>query len=304
MSGSLVTHTAEGVMAAGARLLPISRLRGKVLILTYHDILARGVPSVRYDPLRLPVERFEEQLDIVRDSFEVIGLVSALSGDRGPKAEPAVVITFDDAYVGAVRHGVDALQKRGLPATIFVAPEFCSGRRFWWDGLADADAEAPSREQREYALTELKGRTDNVERWAQAQGIAFDLPSDTCRAATEVELRSALAHEGLTIGSHTWNHPNLAVLSDSEIRSELILSLSWIRRFGAQAVPYVAYPYGLSSARARELAAASGYVHGLELGGGWFSAQSTDPFRVPRRNIPAAVSRAGFSLRLAGFPRS
>jgi peptidoglycan/xylan/chitin deacetylase (PgdA/CDA1 family) len=300
----IYVRAAEHALALGSRLLPASRFRGKLLMLTYHDILPPGERPTAYNALRLPAERFAEQLDFLRNSIKVIGLAEALAPGDTSDRDPAVVITFDDAYIGAVRHGVAALAERGLPATIFIAPAFTDGRRFWWDMLADAAGGNVAADVRRHALEQLRGRGDEVQRWASAERIPLIEPLEDCRCATEEELRVALRHPGITIGSHTWSHPNLSVLDADTIREELERSLAWNRRFGDRALPYLAYPYGLSSATSRHVAAEAGFLGGLDLGGGWFSPASTDSFSIPRRNIPSGLSVAGFAIRLAGLARN
>ena len=59
----------------------------------------------------------------------------------------------------------DELAKRGLPATIFVAPARIDGHVFWWDALSANDG-ALDRGVRDHALNHLAGADEPVRAWA------------------------------------------------------------------------------------------------------------------------------------------
>src|SRR5690606_40922240 len=69
--------------------------------------------------LHLPLPRFIQQIERVARTHEIVDLETTLSG---PGHRPRAVLTFDDAYRGAVTLALPELRKRGLPATVFVAP--------------------------------------------------------------------------------------------------------------------------------------------------------------------------------------
>ena len=121
--------------------------------------------------------------------------------------------------------------------------------------------------------------------------------------ATEEELRSAIRTGLVTLGSHSWSHPNLAALDEVELSGELSRPLEWLRSRFEGVVPWISYPYGCSSPHVERAARALGYVAGLLIDGGWIRAPMRRPFALPRRNIPAGLSGPGFSLRAAAFER-
>jgi peptidoglycan/xylan/chitin deacetylase (PgdA/CDA1 family) len=124
------------------------------------------------------------------------------------------------------------------------------------------------------------------------------------QAATEAELRAGLALDGITVGSHTWSHANLASLSAVEVVIELERSRDWLRaEFGKNAIDWLAYPYGLDSREAHRAAADAGYRGALRIVGGWHRPSDVSPFARPRLNVSAGVSKAGFRARLLGGVR-
>ena len=274
--------------------------RGDVLILAYHNIVPDDAPPAGDRSLHLPRRRFAAQLDALARTHDIIPLAAALSGHTGRR--PAAVVTFDDAYEGAVTVGVAELEQRGLPATIFVAPSFVNGHDFWWDALTAPGEHALSPALRAWALDECAGRDAEIRARAPGEHHAqvTRAPSHA-RGAQEHDLVAAAAGRGITLGSHSWNHPNLTRLDDNALATELHLPMDWLHERFTNVIPVISYPYGLASPRVESAARAAGYTAGLRIDGGWLSGgKSANPFAVPRLDVPSGLSAAGFELRTAG----
>ena len=276
------------------------RLRGARLVLAYHNVVAGTEPPARGDrSLHLPLDRFVAQLDAVRRA----GLaVVALGAPLRPDAPPTVAITFDDACAGAISLALPELTARGMPCTVMVAPGLLGAAAPWWERLADPQTGAVPEARRDDALVRLAGDGEAVLAEAARLGWPVHAPLPEHRIATEEELARALdAHPGLTLGAHTWSHPNVAAISDDRLAEELRAPLAWLRaRWNARVVEWLAYPYGLSSPAAAAAAQAAGYAGALRVTGGW-ERRREDPFAVPRFNVTPGLSRAGFRARLAGL---
>lgn len=306
-SGALRTaakRTAErAVAASGLCAVARQHYRGDVLVLAYHNILPTGVDPAGDTSLHLPQADFASQLDALSRTHRIVGLRDILSTLPSPPAaltRPRAVITFDDAYTGALTAGVAELRKRNLPATVFVAPDFLGERCFWWDLLASGP-EGLEKHVRDTGLTSARGRHADVMQWARDRNIPLTEPPSHLRCATEAQLHAALEHTGLTVGSHTWSHPNLTRLSAAELNEELTRSRDWLKRLGERALPVISYPYGIADSRVWHASQQAGYTAGLMVSGGWFRPSVHDRLSIPRMNIPAGVSRDGFVLRAAGL---
>jgi peptidoglycan/xylan/chitin deacetylase (PgdA/CDA1 family) len=288
----------SGIAARLARTGP-----GRRLVLAYHNVLPDDVAPDGDRSLHIARARFAEHLDLLAREARVVPLGQLLSpgpAGAGGGSRPLVAITFDDAYAGAVRTGVEELAARRLPATICVAPAFLDAGHFWWDALAGQTTDLDP-EVREAALTQCRGDDEAARAWAAANGrqarTDFAWPYRCC---TSAELNRALATPGITVASHTWRHRNIAALSLEQAREELERSFAWLRSHGDRAVPVVTWPYGLDSADARSLAAAAGYRAAFRVSGGAIGREA-DPFALPRLNVPAGLSADGLMLRLAGI---
>jgi len=297
---SAVKQVAEGLLGSPpivrARL---ARRRGSRLILAYHNVIAAHAPLAEGDrSLHLPLESFRAQLDAIR----ALGLrVVPLDSPVEP-GEPTVSITFDDAYAGTLINALPELRSRGWPSTLFVAPGLLGSTAPWWDRLADPTHGCVPEAIREMALHALDGDGAVILAAAADRGWrVFDAASDH-RIGTEDELTSAVRESPLlTLGAHTWGHPNVAVLAPDRLDYELSRPLEWLEsRYADAVIPWLAYPYGLESAAARNAARRIGFKGALRVEGGW-ALPTDDPMGIPRINLPLGLSPAGFRLRLAGF---
>lgn len=278
----------------------LTRRRG-VLVLAYHNIVPSGV-EVRGDrSLHLPEALFAAQLESLRATHDVVPFDTLFNADGARGRRPRAVITFDDAYRGAVTVGLRHVVARALPATVFVAPAFVGGRFFWWDVVTQAGAPGPTESLRKFALEECRGMDDVVRQWAEGSGYRLSaLPADAA-CASENELRMASKLPGITFASHSWSHPNLVRLRPTELDEELARPLAWLgERFG-NVVPVLSYPYGLASPTVERAAASAGYRAGVLVTGGWTARRPRNPFALPRLNVPAGLSPNGFVLRTAGL---
>jgi peptidoglycan/xylan/chitin deacetylase (PgdA/CDA1 family) len=277
------------------------RTIGRRLILAYHGIVPEGEPAAGERSLFLRQRLFAAQLDLLRQLVEVVPLAELnLTSER----RPCVAITFDDAYRGAVNEAVGELSVRQLPATIFVAPGRLDGHVFWWDALSGS-SQSLDDSVRNHALNRLGGVDERVRTWAERIRLpaSAEVPAYV-RTASAAELHAAVRNPGITLGSHTWSHANLARLSPDEIGAELSRSSDWLlSNFGAKAIPWLAYPYGSYSEETLCVARRSGYRAAVTVGGGWYDPASVSHFTLPRLNVPETLSLAGFRARLLGALR-
>lgn len=288
------------LLHGGPAFLSRRRIGPGPLILAYHNVLPEHARPGQDASLHLDQAGFARQLDVLAESCDVVPLEQVLTPRNG-KGRPRVVITFDDAYHGALTAGVAELARRKLPATFFVAPGFLGGRSFWWDVPVAPGKAGLSDVLRARALEEYDGRDDRVRRWMASEGWEVREPDADCRCASEDTVRAALATPVITLASHTWNHPNLNRLPESEVRDELERPLGWLRERFEPVLPWLSYPYGLSNGRVEAMAQEAGYVAALRVSGGWSRDPSRNPFAIPRFNVPAGLSLDGFRLRLAGL---
>jgi peptidoglycan/xylan/chitin deacetylase (PgdA/CDA1 family) len=276
--------------------------RKSSLILAYHNVVPEDQGPCGDTSLHLPVESFANQLDQLVAAAEVVPLGRLLEPRSPADDRPRVAITFDDAYRGALTLGFDELARRGLPATVFVAPGLLNDTSFWWDLLGLRTPARDDPQLRDWCLAEHRGEQVRILEWLNATaGGAPDSPSPAARSVTEGELVRAAEQPGITLASHTWSHPNLTRLQGKELENELKRANVWLQDRFKNVLPWLAYPYGLHSARVREAACSVGYAAAVAVTGGWITPEPGDRYALSRLNIPAGLSRHGFAVRLAGL---
>ena len=294
----LLKHTVEHVLCAfGPAHVARRRNRSRTLVIAYHNIVPDGEVVRGDESLHLRQRDFGRQLDLLTRTHEIVSLSEIHATPKHKRTR--AIITFDDAYSGALHAGVSELQKRSMPATMFVAPAFVDGRSFWWDRLAASDQ--LSSDVREQILDQLAGDDSAVTASALVPERDQALPAHQ-RVASQADLTRAQATGLITFGSHSWSHRNLARLSEDEITEELRRSWTWLRERFTAVLPWISYPYGLHSPVVERVAAALGYTGGFLISGGYLdpAAPSAQRYVLPRMNVPAGVSLRGFELRAAG----
>jgi peptidoglycan/xylan/chitin deacetylase (PgdA/CDA1 family) len=291
---------AEGALIrSGVARMARRRLRGRGLVLAYHNVVPSGEAQVGELSLHLSQADFARQLDLLAATHDVVALESIVD-DVADSARPRVAITFDDAYHGAITVGLNELRRRSMPATVFVAPGLLGGDT-WWDRLAAAAGGVMPDDVRRHAIETLRGDRDAVLAWFASRGGASRDSRSLPRIATESELTTASRQSGITFASHTWSHRNLSVLSPEELDCELAPSLAWLRTRFTNTIPWLSYPYGLSSSTVEQAAERAKYRGAFRVSGGWMNRRPAHAHALPRLGIPAGISPQGFSLRLAGI---
>jgi peptidoglycan/xylan/chitin deacetylase (PgdA/CDA1 family) len=291
----------EFLARTGAIRLSRARAARRPLVLAYHNVVPDGAAPGGDASLHLPREAFARQLDALVRDYDVVPLDRILEDTGARRARPRVAITLDDAYRGAMTVGVEELEQRGLPATVFVAPALVGGPGFWWDAFAIPEADRTARTFRARALEEWGGKDPEVRRRASALGVPEREVPPHAAPATADELRAAARHRGLRFASHSFTHPNLCRLRGPELLQELTRPLAWLRERFADVVPWLAYPYGLSSPAVEQAARAAGYQAAVRIDGGRLPARAANRYAIPRINLPAGISLNGFALRIAGL---
>ena len=281
--------TAGGVSALARR-----RLRGRVAVLAYHNVVLDEEAGRGDASLHLPLSLFAEQLARLRRTHDIVSLEEASGQDAS--ARPRAVITFDDAYRGAVTLALPLLQGEGIPATMFVSPGLLGEESVWWDELAERGELTEMR--RTECMFQCHGRADEVRAAGTGGPGSATLPR-SYGISTAEELQ-ANTFDGMSVGGHGWDHACLTSLGDSALHKDLADTLAWVGAFPGAAIPWLALPYGEGNAGIAALALELGYRGVLEIRGGLWRPRGVRS-SVPRINVPAGLSSRGLVLRASGI---
>lgn len=297
---STLKHLGErALVGSGAARLARIKLRRRTLVLAYHNVVPHGVALSGNLNLHLAQREFARQLDVLVRTHDVAPIDTLLMPPSSSE-RPRVIITFDDAYSGTLTAGIDELVRRGLPATIFVAPALL-GSVPWWDILAERTRGIVPDHLQRHALEALGGRRSEILRWIQSEPMGSRSASTLPHIGTESQLEAAISKPGITLGSHSWSHPNLCALTGTELETELAKPLQWLQSRFATVATWLSYPYGCFNDNVQNVAQKVGYVGSFRIDGGWIPQSAPRPHAIPRLNIPSGLSLNGFRLRLAGL---
>lgn len=276
--------------------------RRQALVLAYHNVVPDDCPPVGDRSLHLRLCDFRAQLDVLQATHDVVPLETLLE-DPEESARPRAILTFDDAYRGALELAIPEIVDRGLPVTVFVSPGLLGSDAFWWDALAVGNGARLAPELRRRALAEMGGRQDRIFSWARNRGLHPDADLHwLARPASAEEVRVAAELRGVRFGSHSWSHPDLTSLERDTFGRELAEATRWLASNVRDPSSWFAYPYGIHDPDARARIAAAGHEGGVSGDAGWTHLPPEEPFAVRRFNVPAGLSEAGFRLRTAGVP--
>ena len=132
----------------------------------------------------------------------------------------SAVVTFDDGYVSVAENALPELEKRRIPATIFIVTRLL-GQSPGWLG-------------EKYAAS----------KWEIAM--------------TGEQLR-ALPRELVTFGSHTMTHPRLTQVSVEDATREIVESRRELESLTGERVTLFSFPFGLYNAELVGLCREAGY---------------------------------------------
>jgi len=263
------------------------------LVLGYHRVVDDFAAVARTEmPSMLTSARmFERHLDCIGKHFRFVSLdevgAHILSGE--PFDDPVAAVTFDDGYYDNYEHAFPILQRKGIPAAVFVVTDLI-GRPFWQvhDKLYHLVAKAfatwdDPRRELSRLMRALGLPTSPITREATrtplltVSALLPDLPMTSVRNLMDLleasigngfydiprtldwpELQ-AMRRGGITIGSHTKSHVSLPAESPDVVADELHGSRTVLEAQLGEPIAHFAYPGGQFNTPTVEAVARAGY---------------------------------------------
>jgi peptidoglycan/xylan/chitin deacetylase (PgdA/CDA1 family) len=256
-----------------------SRLRPSgVAILMYHSVMDDPVTA---EPVLGGIVHstkiFRAQMEIVARDFHPVSMEDVYLSLTAKKTLPerAVAVTFDDGYADNYQAATRILTPLGVPAAFYVTVDSIDNQRLPWPARLRYSFLTSEKESwSEAEGRALVGKTSAGKVWplgtTQDRNRAFEHASElACQLAGECqdkyitsiekeldspidcsselfmmtwsELR-ALACKGHIVGSHTLTHPNLAQISDDQMRVELTGAKHRLEQELSASVTHFSYP--------------------------------------------------------------
>jgi peptidoglycan/xylan/chitin deacetylase (PgdA/CDA1 family) len=204
--------------------------------------------------------RFARQMDeLVRLTEPVSASLSSLPGGRAH----CCAVTFDDGFISVVENALPELERRNIPATMFVPTGSLGGPPAW------VKPSSPARHQ--------------------------------C-VLSAAQLALFKNHKTLTIGSHSISHPHFPTLDAAQARRELEQSKADLESILGQEVGLFSFPHGECNTQTITLARAAGYQRVFTISP-CNAFTGTDNFVVGRVLADPADWSLEFHLKLLGAYR-
>ena len=305
--------------------------RRPLIVLGYHRIRDLGPQAQMNDPdlVSATPDEFAWQMQHLRENHDVVSVEQIMEHLDGgtPLPKRAVAVTFDDGFADTYHTAFPILQRYGIPAAVFVTTDYLgSGDVFWFERVAQivmtvpvrwltleaerlptADDDASRHADLRRVLAALKRmakgqREQLVASWtAQHPEPARLSPTDDARCIDWEQLHQ-LAGGGISIGSHTVSHPNLALLPQAEQLQELTDSRKQLTASLGKSVDTLAYPIGTAEAFNAQVAATAkqaGYRLGFTCLHGVNWQEALEPLALRRLSMGPHITREWFAAMIS-----
>ncbi|MET1256758.1 polysaccharide deacetylase family protein [Aliikangiella maris] len=235
------------------------------LVLMYHRIVT---DRKQYDPFSLGMcveaNVFDMQLRYLKKHFTVLPVSEVMRKitQHEPLPPNVVSITFDDGYKDNLLNAAPILQQHQVNASVYIATNILYGEVFWWDRVIQIFAESQCADfEIEIESTTYHVRRDRsgvewllaylwqlnseikeqiINQLLAGKNIVKDL---SLLYLNEQELQQ-ITQYNFEVGAHTCSHPNLSLMKQSDIESELIGSKQTLERILQTEINGFAYPGG------------------------------------------------------------
>ena len=253
------------------------------LVIGYHRVVEDFASAAQTSIPSMLVSRkmLERHLDWIGRRYRFVDLneLGALLESGRPVEERIAAITFDDGYRDFYDHALPSLQKKGVPAALFVVTGLigtttahihdqlyylltkCNGHARFMTGLESPDITGMRPYQAMRTLIESipASELQQVIRTLQSTGM---IPEHSYDHAVSWEMLDRIHRAGVVIGSHTKNHIVMTNETRECVLEEAVGSrLELERRLGAP-VRHFAYPSGSFDSVSVKAVSAAGYRFG------------------------------------------
>lgn len=244
--------------------------RPALTILNYHRVVEPGAAAgLDGHMISASPEGFEWQMAFLRQHFELLTpeeIVTRLALGHALPSNAALV-TFDDGYRDNFEQAYPILQRRGIPAIVFLITGLIDTMgRMWWDEAAALVFATPLEWAKIPGVGELSLRTREERLWAcerlrrfltplteesrqeMLEVLQRELKGGPCDSGERLFLTWNEVREmrwgGVGFGAHTHTHPILTHMHKERAAWEVAVSKKIVERELGQPVQWFAYPGG------------------------------------------------------------
>jgi peptidoglycan/xylan/chitin deacetylase (PgdA/CDA1 family) len=294
-------------------------------ILTYHRIgVANPLQSWSPRMISATPAAFAAQMRHIARHWQPVSASAVLAASQGgePLPERSVLVTFDDGYRDFRTQALPILQAHGIPVVLFVPTRFADEPQFhfWWDRLyralhhgrrgvltatplgplpIHAGVRRQAQRRLEACLKSMPHET--AMQWVDRMCAEAEAAEPDSNGVLNWDELRALKASGVTIASHTHEHPLLTRVSDERAAAELHWSQERLQHELGSCPPMLCYPAGAFDSRVMALARAAGFTLGLTQCDGHNDLHHGDLLQLCRTNVTPKTNTAILGLRLQAW---
>ncbi len=220
----------------------------------YHLVSNTPSPLVKHLFPVATVEQFMKDLDFLLNNFTpaTFNEVLNLAKNKSFKGKPKFFLTFDDGFSECFHVVLPILKERNVPAAFFINPAFIGNRQLSHrqkvsliiehvknDSSSRLYKEAEESIRMKFQYPEdlagfVKKLTiadaPTIEKIAAVYRIDFKAALQQHKPYMDVPQLRALIEAGFIIGSHSNEHPEFNLLSEDEMKVQVIRSFQFLSR--------------------------------------------------------------------------
>lgn len=220
----------------------------------YHVVSNSKLPHILNYPYR-NISDFEKELDFFLKYFKPVSLEELLDGSKN--SSKIFHISFDDGLKECAEIIAPVLKRKGIPATFFLNPGFINNKQLFHKYKASlilTELQKKPNKTVEKILRENKLSGQNILKaeFSQAPllddiadriGIDFDEFLQIHQPYLSLDQTKKLADDGISIGAHSFNHPEFWKISEEEQLDQIRKSMDWISANVASKIKAFAFPF-------------------------------------------------------------
>jgi peptidoglycan/xylan/chitin deacetylase (PgdA/CDA1 family) len=210
----------------------------------YHTVSNEYLPHIH--PLYTPktAQAFEADLDFLLKHFQPITMEDVWRNAIKEKqiTTPSFHLSFDDGLREVYDVAMPILQRKGIPATVFVNSDFVDNRALMFRYKAALIADKHPKMKAE-VLGKSHLEEDDLDDLAKKAGIDFNAFLQTQQPYLTTEQLINWQKNGFSIGAHSKNHPHYSLLSEEEQIRQSIDSCEFVQQKFLEKQRYFAFPF-------------------------------------------------------------
>lgn len=236
----------------------MNRLSYPPLLPFYHVVSNEKLPHIHYQYRN--EQEFIDELDFLLRYFKPVELHELLYPEIRDKK--VFHLSFDDGLRQCYNVIAPILIRKGIPASFFVNPAFVDNRQLFhrykasllvshiMEHPADLKHLEDSGFDTRSVLAIPHHQTAVLDDMALKMGISWNSFLDDYKPYMTEDQVQKLVSQGFTIGAHSWDHPELWLLTEAEQLQQIVRSMEWVSEKFNPKLKVFAFPYtddGISS---------------------------------------------------------